>query len=170
MKKTTSIIIAAIIIGVLLMIIQSIKQELIENQIITLDDIIEKNWIIKKPLTNKITKSQDYALDCKTNYYTAITFGGDFIKDSSIRISEGQDRAVLYVEGKTAKYYGADYVVLLDDSLYLIIMRTFSLGGLTEVVSINKDSGIGIDMQTVTFGLSSGQPKNVTYSLKCLQL
>lgn len=121
---------------------------------------------IQKPIENKITKQNEYFLDCKTKYFTGITIGGSIIKESYIKISEGHERDTLYVNGSSAKFFGADYTVLQDDTSYLIIMRKYSTSGLTEIVSINKESGIGFDTKTLTFGLS-GAPNTDTYILSC---
>ena len=108
-------------------------------------------------------------MDCKTLYYTDIEIGGTLIKDSFIKVSDGNEKVVLYVEGKTAKYFGADYSVLLDNLSYLVIMRTYGFSGLTEVVSINKDSGIGIDTKTLTFGIT-GEPNTTTFLFTCSEI
>ncbi len=134
-----------------------------------LEDILGRKMFIEKPLINKITKNNYYSLDCKMVYYTDVTIGGRVMKDSYIKISKDDEKAVLYVSGKTAKYFGADYTVLLDNSSYLIIMRMYGISGLTETVSINKNSGIGMDVKTLTFG-ASGQPVSDTYVLTCSQI
>jgi len=49
----------------------------------------EQTIPIVKPIENKITKNGEYALDCKSKYYTTSMIGGDgLVKDSYIKISE----------------------------------------------------------------------------------
>jgi hypothetical protein len=135
-----------------------------------LEDILGLQMPIVKPWENPIAKSGYYSLDCETKYYTDITIGGPLlIADSYIKIGEGHEDVVLYVEGDIAKYFGADYSVLQDDDSYLVMVRTYPVSGLTETVSINKETGIGIDTKTLTFG-ASGQPMSSTYVLSCLEV
>lgn len=124
---------------------------------------------IVKPLENKITLRNSYKLDCKTKYYTAATIGGNIIKESTIKISEGHERDTMYIDNNSAKYFGSDYDVLQDDEFSLIIIRHYSVSGLTEVVSINKETGIGFDTKTLSAGLS-GAPNSDTFILSCAQI
>ncbi len=125
--------------------------------------------IIKKPVINKITGQGNYALDCSTNKYTNITIGGSFIPESSIKISDGNEKQVLYIEGVKAKYFGAEYDVIQDTEAYLVIIRFYSGSGLTEIISINKELGIGFDTKTKLLSLS-GSPTSDTYLTSCYQL
>ncbi len=120
-------------------------------------------------LENKITGKQYYSLDCKSFKYTSINIGGFLIPDSSITIENGTEKQVLYVEGEKAKYFGADYDVIQDDDLYLVIMRFYPVSGLTEVVSINKEKGIGFDTNTKSLGMTGG-PTTATYLISCSQI
>ena len=124
---------------------------------------------VKKPPESKITKRGNYSLDCKTHYYTSAVIGGSIINQTYIKISEGHERDTLYINGNSAKYFGANYDVLQDDSFSLIIMRHYSISGLTEVVSINKESGIGFDTKTLLTGFS-GAPNSDTYILNCTEI
>jgi len=124
---------------------------------------------IKKPETNIITGRGNYSLNCSTKKYTNITIEGSIIPESSIKISDGNEEQVLYVEELKAKYFGAEYDVIQDDSSYLIIMRSYPVSGLTEVISINKELGIGFDTNTKSLGLS-GAPTSDTYLTSCYQI
>ncbi len=137
------------------------------NTISSTEGVYKAN--IEKPVTSKITGQGNYALDCSTNKYTNITIGGSLIPESSIKVSEGNEKQVLYIEGAKAKYFGAEYDVVQDDESYLIIMRTYSVSGLTEVISINKELGIGFDTNTKSLGLS-GAPTSDTYLTSCYQI
>ncbi len=115
-------------------------------------------------LENKITGKQYYSLDCKSFKYTSIT-----IKTLKYVIENGTEKQVLYVEGEKAKYFGADYDVIQDDDLYLVIMRFYPVSGLTEVVSINKEKGSGFDTNTKSLGMTGG-PTTATYLISCSQI
>lgn len=117
---------------------------------------------------NKITGQGKYSLDCRSHKYTSMTIGGLLIPESSIEILDGSEKQVLYVEGEKAKYFGADYTVIQDDD-YLVMVRSYSPSGLTEVISINKEIGVGFDTNTKSFGLSGG-PTSATYLISCLQV
>ena len=67
------------------------------------------------PALFNITKSNYYSLDCKSNYYTDITIAGSIIPESSILVSQGSEKQVLYIQGNNAKYFGADFTVTQDD-------------------------------------------------------
>lgn len=124
---------------------------------------------IETPTINKITSQGQYSLDCSTVKYTTINVGGSLIPESSINISDGHEKQVLYVEDKTAKYFGAEYDVIQDDEAYLVITRFYSVSGLTEIVSINKEKGIGFDTNTKSLGLTGG-PTTTTYMISCSQI
>jgi len=111
----------------------------------------------------------EYTLDCRTKYYSAINLGGVLIPDAYFKISDGHEQQTLYVEGENAKFFGADFAVLQDDFEYLIIMRNYSVSGLTEVITLNKGSGLGFDTKTIGFGVSGG-PISDTYILKCIEI
>lgn len=130
---------------------------------------IKQEIPIEKPIENSISKQGNYTLDCSTTYYMGAVIGGEIIDGTYIKISEGHERETLYVEGKTAKFFGSDYTVIQDSSLYLVIMRHYPLSGLTEVVSIDKESGIGFDTKTLSSGFSGG-PNTDTYILTCLEI
>lgn len=130
----------------------------------------EKTIPIVKPIENRITKSWEYALDCKSKYYTASMIGGDgLVKDSYIKISEWHEQNTMYVTNESAKFFGATYQVIQDDESSLIIMRHYPLSWLTETVSINKNSWIGFDIKTLASGLS-GEPNSDTYVISCSQV
>jgi len=148
---------------------KTIIKEVVSDKQTQSIDILGKSISITKPSTNKITKSNKYALDCKSVYYTNINIGGEIIEDSYIKIAEGHEDTILYVENGIVKFFGADYDVIQDDSNYLIAMRTYFLSGLTEVISINKDSGIGIDTKTLSFGFT-GNPVSDSYIFSCSQI
>ena len=116
-----------------------------------------------------ITKTQKYALDCRGNYYSDFTIGGELLSTTSVKIATSHEKQVLYVESKTAKYFGADYDVIQDDESYLIIMRSYPGSGLTEVVSVNKKTGIGFDTRTLMFSIT-GAPTSDTYAITCEQV
>lgn len=129
-----------------------------------------KNISIKEPTGGYITKQGKYALDCKTTNYTSIQIGDKTINTNSyIKISKGTERDTLYVNGNTAKFFGADYGVIQDNELYLIIVRQYPLSGLTETVSINKTTGVGFDTKTLTSGIT-GNPNTDTYILSCVEI
>ncbi|MFC1655283.1 hypothetical protein ACFL3C_00250 [Patescibacteria group bacterium] len=123
---------------------------------------------IEKPKENKILSQEQYSLSCKTHYYTDITIGGDIIEESYIKISEGHENATINVNNEAATFFGADFIVLDDNPSYLVMMRYYDVSGLTEVVSINKDTGIGFDIKTLTFGFS-GAPNTTTYLINCYE-
>ena len=124
---------------------------------------------IETPLSNKINRQGNYSLDCSTKKYTDITIEGSLIQESSIKISNGNEKQVLYVEGKKAKYFGSEYDVIQDDNEYLVIIRLYPVSGLTETVSINKKNGIGFDTKTLLLGISGG-PVTTTYLTSCYQI
>lgn len=130
---------------------------------------LDKEIKITKPTETNILRQGKFALDCQTKYYTTSTIGWEIIKNSYIKTSEGHERNTLYVDWETAKFFGADYQVIQDDGNYLIIMRHYSVSGLTEVVSINKSSWIGFDVKTLAFWLSWA-PVSDTYILSCLEI
>lgn len=134
-----------------------------------LDNILDKEIELPKLQETLISKSGEYALDCKTAYYSAMVTGGFLIEKSSVKISEGSEKQVLYVEGKTAKFFGAEYTVIQDDENYLIIVRSYPVSGLTETVTINKEKGVGFDTKTMALGISGG-PQSDTYILKCIEI
>ncbi len=124
---------------------------------------------IEKPKESKITLSGKYSLNCTSDRYTAINIAGAMIPESSINISKGHEKQVLYVENQKAKYFGAEYIVIQDDTYNLIILRSYELSGLTEVVSISKETGIGLDTNTKILGITGG-PTTATYLISCNQL
>jgi len=133
----------------------------------TAEGVYEIN--IDTPIKNVITGLGYYILECSTIKYTNITVGGSIIPESSIKISDGHEKQILYVEGEKAKYFGAKYSIIQDDDSYLVIIRTHSASGLTEVISINKESGIGFDTKTLALGLSGG-PVSDTYLTSCYEI
>jgi hypothetical protein len=135
----------------------------------TKTNFIKQEIPIIKPVDNNISKSGVYSLDCRTTYYTGAVIGGEILDETYIKISESSERETLYVDNNTAKFFGSDYNVIQDDSQYLIIMRHYSFSGLTEVVSINKKTGIGFDTKTLSFGISGG-PNTDTYILTCAEI
>jgi len=139
------------------------------NKSIMLKNLLGKEIELPKFIESKITKVGQYSLDCKNTYYTAIVTGGFLIEKPFVKVSEGSERQVLYVEDKTAKFYGADYFVIQDDESYLVIVRTYPVSGLSETVTINKEKGIGFDTKTMALGISGG-PQSDTYILSCLEL
>jgi len=139
------------------------------NQGIKLSNILEKEIVLPKLTESKISKIGRYGLDCQTTHYSAILTGGFLIDESYVKISEGHEKQVLYVENDTAKFFGADYSVIQDDESYLIIVRTYPVSGLTETVTVNKEKGIGFDTKTMGKGISGG-PQSDTYILKCLEI
>lgn len=124
---------------------------------------------IQKPIASPISKQWKYSLDCSTKYYTNTNIGGEIVQDSFIKTSEWHERNTLYVDGEEANFFGADYQVIQDDKLFLIIMRHYWISGLTEVVSINKESGIGFDVKTLAFWFSWA-PVSDTYILSCSEV
>lgn len=124
---------------------------------------------IDKPIEMNISKQGNYSLDCKTKNYTSILIGWELIKESTIRIQEWHERDTLYVEWNTAKFFGADYVVIQDDSSTLIIMRNYEPSWLSEIVTINKTTGIGFDTKTLSSGIS-GWPNTDTYLISCVEV
>lgn len=136
---------------------------------IKLSKILDKEIELPKLSETVIAKSGHYNLDCQTTHYSAIITGGFLIDKSYAKISEGHEKQVLYVEGKAAKFFGAEYAVIQDDENYLIIVRTYPASGLTETVTINKGKGIGFDTKTMGMGISGG-PQSDTYILKCIEL
>lgn len=131
--------------------------------------VFDNRISIVKPPEQPITQKGSYALDCSTKYYSNIAIGGNLIPETFIKISEGHERDTLYVENETAKFFGADYQVIQDNDSHLIIMRYYGVSGLTEVVSIDKKTGIGFDTKTLTLSIS-GAPNTDTYLLSCLEV
>ena len=124
---------------------------------------------IEKPKVNEIIALGDYSLDCQTKDYTSIQIGGEIIDETYIKISKAKERETLYVSGESAKFFGADYIVLEDSPSYLVIMRYYNVSGLSETVSINKSTGIGFDVKTYTFGFS-GAPTTYSYLVTCSEV
>lgn len=124
---------------------------------------------LDEPIINQITAQGNYSLNCSSVKYTDISIGGVLIPESTISIYNGTESQVLYIENDKAKYFGAEYTVIQDDESYLILIRHYSPSGLTEVVSINKEKGIGFDTNTKTLGLTGG-PTTATYLISCYQI
>ena len=152
------IIVVLVILGILIYLNQNQKAQ--EEQI---------EIKIQTPPVNKITSQGQYSLDCSSLKYTAINIGGFLIPESTINISDGHEKQVLYIEDKEAKYFGAEYEVIQDDELYLVIARSYSASGLTEIISINKEQGVGFDTNTKTMGLTGG-PTTATYMISCSEI
>ena len=136
---------------------------------IRLSIILDKEIELPKSVETKIVKIGRYGLDCRTTYYSAIVTGGWLIEKPYVKISKGNEKEVLYVEDKTAKFFGADYAVIQDDKSHLVIVRVYPVSGLIETVTINKEKGIGFDTKTMGMGISGG-PQSDTYILKCLEI
>jgi len=130
---------------------------------------IDKQIDIIRPIESKISKKWIYELDCKTNYYTTTNIGWEIIKDTYIKSSNWNERDTLYVNNEWAKFFWSDYEIIQDDNNYLVIMRHYWLSWLTEVVSINKDSGIWFDVKTLSVWLSWA-PTSTTYLINCNQI
>lgn len=124
---------------------------------------------IEKPKVNEITAVEKYSLDCQTKDYTSIQIGGEIINETYIKVSKAKERETLYVSGDSAQFFGADYIVLDDSPSFLVIMRYYNISGLTEVVSIDKSTGIGFDVKTYTFGFS-GAPTTYSYLVTCSEI
>lgn len=120
------------------------------------------------PSGSSITESGDYSLNCTTGYFTSVFLSGPIIADSYIKIAQGSELETLNVSGSNAQFIGTDYTVLQDDVQSLVIMRHFEPSGLTEIVSINKSTGVGFDTKTLASG-ASGNPNSDTYILKCTE-
>ncbi|MEK7497275.1 MAG: hypothetical protein AAB657_05280 [Patescibacteria group bacterium] len=140
-----------------------------QDKDIKLSSVLSKEIRLPKLVETIINKIGRYGLDCQTTHYSAIVTGGFLIDESYVKIAEGHEKQVLYVEDKTAKFFGADYAVIQDDESYLVIVRTYPVSGLTETVTINKEKGIGFDTKTMGMGISGG-PQSDTYILKCLEI
>lgn len=136
---------------------------------VKLGNVMNKEIELPKITEALISKSGEYALDCQTTHYTAIVTGGFLIEKSYAKISEGHEKQVLYIEGETAKFFGAEYTVIQDDQSYLVIIRTYPVSGLTETVTVSKEKGIGFDTKTMGTGISGG-PQSDTYILKCIEI
>ena len=129
-----------------------------------------KEIIINNPPESYIVRQGNYTLDCKTTNYTSIQIGDKIIfKNTYAKISKGSERDTLYISGNTAKFFGADYAVIQDNGVHLIMVRQYPPSGLTETVSINKTTGIGFDTKTLTSGISGG-PNTDTYILSCVEI
>jgi hypothetical protein len=138
------------------------KNNSVENS--KIDNDIEVK--IEKLISNRITSQGEYSLNCSSVKYTAINIGGSIITESSINISKGNEKQVLYIENEKVKYFGADYHVIQDDENFLVILRAYEVSGLTEVVSISKETGIGFDTNTKVMGLTGG-PTTASYLISC---
>lgn len=168
MKKFLIIIVTALLLSGCSL---SIKKDGVVNQTaeITLGTVLGQEIDLPKLPEVAISKRGRYNLDCQTSNYTAIVTGGFLIDKSYVKISEGSEKQVLYVENDTAKFFGAEYRVIQDDEDYLIIVRTYSGSGLTETVTINKEKGVGFDTKTMGMGISGG-PQSDTYILRCIEI
>lgn len=149
---------------------ESLKQEgsSFEGSI-KIENILDEYINIALPEPIPIEGIGYYNLDCRTLYYTAMAVSGgedSLIPQSYVKVSEGNEKEVLYIEGETAKFFGGNYSVLQDDTGFLVMVRSFAGSGLTEVVTINKESGLGFDTKTKGFDIS-GQPATDTYILVC---
>lgn len=140
-----------------------------KNNELVLNELLGKEIELPKLQETPISKSGEYALDCQTKYYTALNTGGFLGEKPFVRISDGHEKQVLYIEGVNAKFFGAEYRVLQDDKNYLVIVRTYQISGLTETITINKEKGIGFDTKTMGMGISGG-PQSDTYILTCIEV
>ena len=136
---------------------------------VKLNSVLDKEIGLPKLSETRILKTGRYSLDCQTTQYSAIVTGGFLISEPYIKISEGHEKQVLYVEDKIAKFFGADYDVVQDDESYFVAVRTYLASGLTETVTINKEKGVGFDTKTMGMGISGG-PQSDTYILKCIEI
>lgn len=130
---------------------------------------VSKTIKIEKPIEYNISKVNNYSLDCKTEYYTSILIGGDLIDETYIKVKEWHERDTLYIEWRKAKFFGSDFEVMQDNQLSLIILRNYTPSGLTEIVTINKETGIGFDTKTLASSISWG-PNSDTYILSCSEI
>ena len=74
--------------------------------------------------------------------------------------------AILYVDGKEAKFFGGDYAGIQDDRRSLVIFRHHAQSALTEVITIDKVTGLGFDTKSQVVSLNMS-PKSDTYFLSC---
>lgn len=123
------------------------------------------NKFLIKPVESRIFKKNVYSLDCHTKYYTSTNIGDKM----SIETNEWHESETLYVSDDAAKFFWADFDVIQDDDEYLIIMRTYEISGLTEVVTINKKSWIGFDVKTLWLWITWG-PTSDTYIVSCSEV
>jgi len=130
-----------------------------------------KQFVLTMPDLLPIEKQGTYKMDCRTHEYAALVVGeeGSVFPDSYIRLERASEQSVIYVEGDVAQYFGAEYNVLQDDSKIFVMARSYQPSGLTEIVTINKQSGTGFDTKT-TGSHVSGLPTSDTYFLACTEL
>ena len=132
----------------------------------SLDSVLDTRLLFETPKTNKIDRSTNYYLECETRYTTDIAIGGTADPETYILVGTGREKAVLTVEGQKGDFFGAEYIVLEDSELALIMMRYYPVSGLTEVVSIDKDTGLGFDTKTKVAGMLI-PTTTTTYLLAC---
>jgi hypothetical protein len=113
-----------------------------------------------------ITGTGEYYLECKNRYLSVITMAGSIDPENSIRISSGKEKGIIYVEGEKAKFYGGNYMVVKDDADALILFRFYNPSSLTEVISVDKKTGITIDTKTMMISANLA-PKTDTYLMNC---
>lgn len=123
------------------------------------------------PILLPITGQKEYRIDCRTQQYAALVIGKEdsLLPKSYVRLEEGDEQSVIYVNGDIAQYFGADYSVIQDDSQFLVMVRSYPGSGLTEVITINKDSGLGFDTKTTGTHIGS-QPTSTTYFIACTEI
>lgn len=149
-------------LGVLLIIALSLVSFRSNN----LQDILGKEFPTSPLPPSKIPGLGRYSLDCQTTYFTTISTGGILLPAPFIKISEGHDKQVLYVEEKKAKFFGGEYDVVQDNTSFLVTVRFDQFSGITEVITLNKESGLGFDTKTLGRGITGGAI-SYTYTLYC---
>lgn len=121
------------------------------------------------PLNNKINANNEYELDCKSIHYITIDTWLPTKSEYKIRSSKWSEQEVLYVENSIAKFFGAEFIVITDNNKDLIIMRQHLPSWLTELVSIDKQTWLGIDTKTINQWIS-GKPDTTSYLFSCSQV
>ena len=130
------------------------------------DDFLGNKLVFNFDKGAAIHGSGEYYLECTNRYLSVITLAGSIDPDNSFRISKGKEKGIIYVEGESAKFYGANYIVLRDVIDALVLFRFYPPSSLTEVVTVDKKTGIAIDTKTMVISANLA-PKTDTYLMNC---
>jgi hypothetical protein len=128
--------------------------------------ITENTYTLKTPPKLKIRATMSYQLNCETVYWSQFNIAGSIIKESQFKLREGHESSILSVENDKATFFGGDYLVLSDTEKQLIMLRRYIASGTSEMVSIDKDTGLGFDVKSQVISVSTA-PSTTTYLLKC---
>ena len=88
-----------------------------------------------------------YSLQCHMQLYTTAQYTN--ADEIEAEVKRGNEEVIVYVEGEGAKAFGTDFLVLQDNEQYLILFRSYPPSGTSEVLTLNKGTGVLHDTKQV---------------------